>query len=197
MNGKSVPRSFASNRVKNQKYNVVTFVPLVLYNQFKFFFNLFFLVIALTQFIPPLKVGIMFTYFFPLAFVLFVTLLKEAADDITRYRRDKELNNKGVQKLQKNRGFVQIPSAKMRVGDIIKVRQGERIPADLILLYTTDKNGTIFIKTDQLDGETDWKLRKAITLTQNTHPCEQIINLDGYIVANPPNDQIYDFMGYF
>mmetsp|Transcript_18116 Transcript_18116/g.13162 ORF Transcript_18116/g.13162 Transcript_18116/m.13162 type:complete len:91 (+) Transcript_18116:229-501(+) len=90
----------------------------------------------------------MFTYFFPLAFVLFITLMKEAADDITRYRRDRELNYKTVKKLQRNGKFSTIASANMKVGDIIKVKQGERIPADLILLYTTDKNGTIFIKTD-------------------------------------------------
>ena len=85
----------------------------------------------------------------------------------------------------------------MKVGDIIKVHQNERIPADMILLYTTEKSGAIFIRTDQLDGETDWKLRKAIGLTQSVVPCESIINMDGSIVANPPNDQIYDFKGYF
>ena len=53
----------------------------------------------------------------------------------------------------------------MRVGDIIKVHHNERIPADLVLLYTTEKSGSVFIRTDQLDGETDWKLRKAITQT--------------------------------
>jgi len=51
------------------------------------------------------------------------------------------------------------------VGDLIKVHQNERFPSDCILLYTTEKNGTVFIRTDQLDGETDWKLRKAIATT--------------------------------
>lgn len=58
-----------------------------------------------------------------------------------------------------------VTSANMKVGDIIKVHQNQRIPADMILLYTTEKNGSVFIRTDQLDGETDWKLRKAITFT--------------------------------
>ena len=110
----------------------------------------------------------MFTYYSPLCFVLFITLTKEAWDDITRYRRDKELNNKEHQKLSKNNGaYLTVTSATMRVGDIIKVKHGERIPADLILLYTTEKSGSVFIKTDQLDGETDWKLRKAISITQS------------------------------
>jgi len=60
----------------------LTILPKVLLNQFKFFYNLFFLLISLSQFIPALKVGYTFTYIAPLAFVLTITLLKEAVDDI-------------------------------------------------------------------------------------------------------------------
>lgn len=70
-----------------------TFIPTVLYNEFKFFFNLFFLLIAMSQFIPFLKVGFMFTYIAPLVFVLTVTMMKEAYDDFMRMKRDRELNN--------------------------------------------------------------------------------------------------------
>jgi phospholipid-translocating ATPase len=82
-----------SNRLVNTKYNIVTFVPKVLFHQFKFFYNLFFLMISMSQFIPPLKVGYLFTYIAPLAFVLLITLFKEAWDDIQRWRKDNELNN--------------------------------------------------------------------------------------------------------
>ena len=82
-----------SNKVCNTKYNPITLIPIVLFNQFKFFYNLFFLLISLSQFIPPLKVGFLFTYIAPLAFVLFITLCKEATDDINRWRKDKEINN--------------------------------------------------------------------------------------------------------
>src|SRR4051812_10170708 len=48
---------FAPNKVRNQKYSILSFVPLVLYEQFKYFLNLYFLLVALTQFIPPLQIG--------------------------------------------------------------------------------------------------------------------------------------------
>lgn len=57
LSGLNYPKR-AQNIVKNQKYNIFTFVPVVLFNQFKFFFNFFYLLIALSQFVPPLKVGI-------------------------------------------------------------------------------------------------------------------------------------------
>ena len=145
----------------------MTFIPIVLYNQFKFFFNLFFLLICLSQLFPPLKVGFLFTYVAPLAFVLVITLLKEAWDDLQRYWRDKELNNRLLEKLTTSGEYENVTSANLRVGDIIKVSHNERVPADLLLLYTTEKSGSVFIRTDQLDGETDWKLRKAVTATQS------------------------------
>jgi phospholipid-translocating ATPase len=120
----------------------------VLYNQFKFFYNLFFLLIALSQFIPPLKVGFTFTYIAPLAFVLTITLCKEAWDDIQRYRKDKELNNFNYEYLRHNGDWSFKNSASLKVGDLIRVRQNERFPADCVLLYTTEKSGSIFIRTD-------------------------------------------------
>ena len=35
----------------------------------------------------------------------------------------------------------------------------------MILLSSVDKNGALFVKTDQIDGETDWKFREAIKTT--------------------------------
>ena len=66
-----------------------------------------------------------------------------------------------------NGGYTEVTSANMKVGDIIKVHHNERVPADILLLYTTEKAGAVFIRTDQLDGETDWKLRKAVGITQS------------------------------
>ena len=85
----------------------------------------------------------------------------------------------------------------IKVGDIIKVNQNEVFPADCILLHTTEKSGTVFIRTDQLDGETDWKLRKAVGLTNNCSPITKLKKDENLVMfANPPNDQIYDFKGY-
>lgn len=68
-------------------------------------------------------------------------------------------------KLKVDGTFRSVTAANCKVGDIIKIKQNDRVPADCILLYTTEKNGTVFIRTDQLDGETDWKLRKACSCT--------------------------------
>ena len=126
----------------------------MLFNEFKYFGNMFFLVTAISQFIPVLKVGLIFSFVSPLVFVLIVTMVKEAYDDIQRYQRDKQLNNTKYELLKVNQSgseenaFIDIKSKDLKVGQIIKIKQGQRVPADLLLLYTTDKTGSCFIKTD-------------------------------------------------
>ncbi|KRX03653.1 P-type ATPase, cytoplasmic domain N [Pseudocohnilembus persalinus] len=83
-----------------------------------------------------------------------------------RYIRDRKINNEKYDKLT-NEGFVQIRSEDIKAGDIIQIQKGQRVPVDMVVLYTDDPSGLVFIKTDQLDGETDWKLRKSVQLTQN------------------------------
>ena len=124
LQGKTEPRSFPTNKLNNQKYNIISFIPVLLYNEFKFFFNMFFLLIALSQFIPFLKVGLIITYIAPLVFVLTITMFKEALDDIKRLYRDKELNSTPYEAItSKNpREFVPIQAKDIKVGQIIKVK---------------------------------------------------------------------------
>lgn len=131
-----------------------------MFDQFKFFFNFFFLATALTQIFPPLRVGFLITYIAPLSFVLLVTLIKEAYDDIGRYNRDKEQNNQLITLVVKNTNK-KIQTKNIKVGQILELNKNDRVPADCILLWTNNPEGTAFIRTDQLDGETDWKLRKS------------------------------------
>ncbi|XP_040841084.1 probable phospholipid-transporting ATPase IIB isoform X2 [Ochotona curzoniae] len=155
----------ARNSIKNQKYNVFTFIPGVLYEQFKFFLNLYFLVVSCSQFVPALKIGYLYTYWAPLGFVLAVTIIREAIDEFRRFQRDKEVNSQLYSKLTV-RGKVQVQSSDIQVGDLIIVEKNQRIPSDMVFLRTSEKAGSCFIRTDQLDGETDWKLKVAVSCTQ-------------------------------
>jgi len=207
---------FSPNTVKNQKYNAFTFLPIVFYEQFKFFFNLYFLLVALSQFVPALKigsclfpplsvacsivmntVGFIATYIAPLAFVLFVTMGKEAFDDYKRYLRDKEANStkylmlepSGVDTALPLTGGPHtraVPSSSIRVGDLILLEKNQRVPADLVLLRTSDSSGTCFIRTDQLDGETDWKLRAAVPTCQKLHSDGDLLGLGAEIYGMNP-----------
>ena len=189
---------YPKNVIRNQKYNIFTFIPLVLFEQFRFFLNLYFLLMACTQFIPMFRVGYLYTYWGPLAFVLFVTMLREAYDDIKRAYRDKELNSQMYMVLTTNGRRKKVPSSQLQVSDVIVIQKNQRVPADVVLLQTSDKSGTCFIRTDQLDGETDWKLRIAAPSTQSLEDISVLlsdINTAARIHAEPPSLSIHEFNG--
>ncbi|ELU38737.1 phospholipid-translocating P-type ATPase, putative [Rhizoctonia solani AG-1 IA] len=135
--------------------------------------------------LPPPRylcaIGFIATYIAPLAFVLSVTMGKEAWDDILRNRRDREANAQRYLILEpdstplasnSSTGFPPTratPSSQLQVGDLVQLTQNQRVPADMILLRTSDPSGTCFVRTDQLDGETDWKLRVAVPACQSLH----------------------------
>uniref|UniRef100_A0A8C4TAY9 Phospholipid-transporting ATPase n=1 Tax=Erpetoichthys calabaricus TaxID=27687 RepID=A0A8C4TAY9_ERPCA len=187
---------YPRNAIKNQKYNIFTFVPGVLYQQFKFFLNLYFLVVSCSQFVPALKIGYLYTYWAPLGFVLAVTMVREAVDEYRRYTRDKEMNSQMYSKLTV-RGKVQMKSSDIQVGDLIIVEKNQRIPADMIFLRTSEKNGSCFIRTDQLDGETDWKLKIAVGCTQRLPALGDLFSINSYVYAQRPQQDIHSFEGTF
>ncbi|KAF8810656.1 aminophospholipid-transporting P-type ATPase [Phlegmacium glaucopus] len=201
---------YPPNIVRNQKYNAFTFLPIVFYEQFKFFFNLYFLLVALSQFVPALKTGFIITYIAPLAFVLCVTMGKEAYDDYKRHLRDREANSQRYLILEHptshstaedaylntHANTRSVPSSSLRVGDLILLEKNQRVPADLVLLRTSESSGTCFIRTDQLDGETDWKLRVAVPECQKMDEGD-LVRLDAEIYADAPIKDIHAFVGTF
>lgn len=122
------------------------------------------------------------TYVAPLAFVIAITMGKEAYDDYCRYLRDREANStrylvvtpqpaiSGANADDASKAYAlntrATPSAAINVGDMVLLEKNQRVPADMVLLTTSEEEGSCFIRTDQLDGETDWKLKIAVRETQ-------------------------------
>jgi phospholipid-translocating ATPase len=189
------------NQEENNKYNLITFVPVVLFNQFKQFGNFFYLIMTISQFFPELKVGFLFTYISPLAFVVAVSMAKELYDDINRRIQDKKTNSTLVTVLIYDRSSrkvnrIQKKSSDLLVGDIIELKKDSRVPADVVVLKTFNESNDnqAFIRTDQLDGETDWKLRKAPGMTQEMDETNYFSN-GNVAECEPPSKLIYNFEG--
>ena len=57
--------------------------------------------------------------------------------------------------------FEKVPRKNIRVGNIVLVRNRDMIPADIILLASSSENGSAYIETSSIDGETNLKLRTS------------------------------------
>ena len=128
---------FASNVVSTTKYNAFTFLPLFFFESFRRYSNAFFLFIACLQQIPDVSPTGRWTTLVPLSFILFVSACKEIFEDIKRRIADGTVNNRKVL-VYKNGYFTEVRWRDIRVGDIVKVLNREEIPADLILLTSSE-----------------------------------------------------------
>jgi phospholipid-translocating ATPase len=70
---------------------------------------------------------------------------------------------------------------------------------DGVLLHSSDPTGSVFVRTDQLDGETDWKLRESVKFTQEAmHKIPEVVFNNNWVLeVDPPNDKIESFKGVF
>ncbi|XP_074211408.1 putative phospholipid-transporting ATPase IIB isoform X4 [Camelus bactrianus] len=134
--------------------------------------------------------------FIPGGFVLAVTITREAIDEFRRFQRDKEVNSQLYSKLT-IRGKVQVKSSDIQVGDLIIVEKNQRVPSDMVFLRTSEKAGSCFIRTDQLDGETDWKLKVAVSCTQRLPALGDLFSINAYVYAQKPQLDIHSFEGTF
>lgn len=82
---------------------------------------MFFLILAISQFVPALKVGILFSYVAPLAFVLTLTLLKEGFDDLGRKKRDLVVN-RALYEVWTSSGFGPRAAEDIKVGDVLRLK---------------------------------------------------------------------------
>ena len=94
-----------ANIVRTSKYNVMTFLPLNLLNQFKKMANVYFLIISFMQTIKSISISdgksIMA---FPLVFVIMVSMVKDAFEDYKRHQSDAQENEKKVHTLDRQNG---------------------------------------------------------------------------------------------
>ncbi|XP_026227999.1 phospholipid-transporting ATPase ID isoform X2 [Anabas testudineus] len=185
---------YASNCIMTSKYNIITFLPINLFEQFQEVANTYFLFLLILQLIPQISSLSWFTTIVPLALVLSITAVKDATDDYFRHKSDNQVNNRQSQVLI--RGSLQNEKwMNVRVGDIIKLENKQFVAADLLLLSSSEPHGLCYIETAELDGETNMKVRQSVSVTSELGDSNNLASFDGEVVCEPPNNKLDRFCG--
>ena len=187
-------QKFMDNQVSTAKYNFATFLPKFLFEQFSKYANLFFLFTAIIQQVPNVSPTNRYTTIGPLAVVLLVSAVKEAVEDIKRHNSDRDLNRSRGEVLQAGE-FVPKKWYQIRVGDIVRVSSGSPIPADLIVLASSEPEGLCYIETANLDGETNLKVKQALPETAGILSPGVLSRVQGTLKSEQPNNSLYTYEG--
>ena len=193
-----------SNSISTSKYTYYNFLPKILFEQFSKIANVYFLIIAFFQVFKEIsnsngKPVILF----PLFIVVSVNGVKDFYEDWKRKKSDDQENSKNTLIYSfKKKNFIKKKWKDVLIGDIIKVKEDEYFPADVIILTSSEESNCCYIETKSIDGETNLKFKKTnkkiFEILNNNKDKENLINLDTSIVqCQQPNEFIYEFNGKF
>ncbi|KRX06108.1 P-type ATPase, cytoplasmic domain N [Pseudocohnilembus persalinus] len=95
-----------------------------------------------------------------------------------------------------NKFYDQKNSSEIHVGNIIKIEKNQQIPADMIILYTSNSDGKCYLETKNLDGETNLKTKMpSLQVSQQYKSEKQCLIKECTLLSEKPNPHIYSYQG--
>ena len=131
----------------------------------KSFLNIFFLLNTILSSIKIFSTKSTWSALSPFLIVVAIGLVLDGIEEIKRYRNDVKTNNTKV-KVYKNKKLRNIEWSKVKIGNLVKVKKEENIPADMLVIYSSNKEENFYLQTSNIDGETSLKERDALDYTQ-------------------------------
>ncbi|XP_053311144.1 phospholipid-transporting ATPase VA [Spea bombifrons] len=190
-------RLHAANSIKTTKYTALSFLPKNLFEQFHRLANVYFVFIALLNFVPAVNAFKPELALAPVLFILAVTAIKDLWEDYRRYRSDKEINHMDCLVYSRSeRKYVEKYWKEVQVGDFVQLRCNEIIPADILLLSSSDPDGLCHIETANLDGETNLKQRQVVKGFSDLESEFDPVKFNSVIECEKPNNDLSRFRGY-
>jgi magnesium-transporting ATPase (P-type) len=123
--------------------------------------SIIFLVTSIISCIKILSTKTVASALLPFLTVIGIGLILDLIEEIKRYRNDLETNNSKT-KIYKNKKFINKEWSNIKIGNLIKVKKDEIIPADLFVVCSSNKDGIFYLQTSNLDGETNLKEREVL-----------------------------------
>ncbi|KFO79234.1 putative phospholipid-transporting ATPase VB [Cuculus canorus] len=188
---------YSGNRIRTTKYTLFTFLPQNLFEQFHRLGNLYFLFLAVLNFFPQMEVFHREITILPLVVVLLASMIKDVTEDYRKYQFDKMVNFSKTRVYDKEeRAYVEKCWKDVRVGDFVQLQCNETIPADILLLYSSDQNGICHLETANLDGETNLKQRQVVLGFSSQNTLFEPEFFQNTIICEKPNNDLNKFKGY-
>ena len=112
-----------------------------------------------------------------LSCLIFLSMAKEIYEDLKRRRSDVTINRRKTNVLCASVGFRQMQWQHLNVGDVIEISRDEVVPADAVIINSSEPLSVCYLDTSSLDGESNLKLRQALSVTargDNVSTTEQL-----------------------
>ncbi|KAM6313432.1 phospholipid-transporting ATPase VD [Aegotheles albertisi] len=185
-----VSKLYMNNKIRTTKYTLLNFLPRNLFEQFHRVANLYFLFLVVLNWVPLVEAFQKEITMLPLVAVLTIIAVKDGLEDYSKYKMDKQINNLLTKVYsRKEKKYIDECWKNVSVGDFIRLSRNEIIPADMVLLYSSDLDGICYIETASLDGETNLKQRQVVSEIDPE-------KFSSRIECESPNNDLSRFRGF-
>ena len=182
--------------MRTAKYNALTFLPIFLFEMFGRSAYLYFLAQAALAYWSVVSPFAPWGSTLSLAFILLVAAFKALAEDRKRAAEDRRTNSSPARLVLADGRTRHIRWRAVRVGDVLEVRDGEDVPADLLLLSVSGADNVCYVRTTNLDGESNLKVRRPAELgAASPTGAAGAARLAAVLVCEPPNNDLHRFAG--
>ncbi|KAH8662013.1 hypothetical protein BX600DRAFT_308143 [Xylariales sp. PMI_506] len=83
----------------------------------------------------------------------------------------------------------------VQVGDFVRLYNDDELPADIIVLSTSDADGACYVETKNLDGETNLKVRQALRCGRTLKHARDCEKAQFVIESEAPQPNLYKYNG--
>ncbi|KAK2491489.1 hypothetical protein MC885_000539 [Smutsia gigantea] len=189
--------TYVNNRIRTTKYTLLNFVPRNLFEQFHRAANLYFLFLVVLNWVPLVEAFQKEITMLPLVVVLTIIAIKDGLEDYRKYKIDKQINNLVTRVYsRKEKKYVDQCWKDVTVGDFIRLSCNEVIPADMVLLFSSDPDGICHIETSGLDGESNLKQRQVVRGYAEQDSEVDPEKFSSRIECENPNNDLNRFRGF-
>jgi phospholipid-translocating ATPase len=83
----------------------------------------------------------------------------------------------------------------LQVGDFVRIYNDDELPADVVILATSDPEGACYIETKNLDGETNLKYRTSLRCGRTLKHARDCERAQFWIESEHPQPNLYKYSG--
>lgn len=122
--------------------------------------------------------------YLPLFVIVGISMIKDVFEDLKRHKSDHEENTRKTRRFEVDSFKENVLWRDIYIGDIIKIGSDEPIPADILIIKTSEPKGVCYVETKNLDGETNLKHKWAPKDLITEIPSEKEVKKNYLLLSN-------------
>lgn len=185
---------FPSNEVNSTQFNNILMLYKPFLNQLRRVPIIYFVFMTFLEIFTSISPYPSIPTYVVILFVICLSTIREAFEDVGRYKTDLKINTAGVVKYKFGK-WHRVNWRNIFVGDIIRLKESDTVPADCVCLASANDDRSFYLQTNSLNGRTTLTKRKSLEISNVLIGNGEVVRLTGEAEFNQVSNSFDEFDG--